>query len=51
MINIFRWFFLGLMTVLTAIPYYLYTGIVFLIKPKQREKMKPKGKPIIPIVI
>ena len=51
MIKIFRWFFLGLYTTITLIPYYLYLGITCIINPKKGEELKYKGKPIIPIMI
>ena len=49
--DIFRWFFLGLYTVITIIPRYLYIGITCIINPKKGEILKYKGKPIIPIAM
>lgn len=51
MINICRWFFLGLYNIFTLIPHYLITGIMCLIDPKKGEIFKYKGKPIIPTVM
>ena len=51
MLKIFRWFFLGLYTVLTIIPYYLYVGITCIVNPKKGEILKYKGKPVIPIMM
>ena len=48
MIDICRWFFLGLYNIVTLIPYYLYLGIKCLINPKEGQIFKYKGKPIIP---
>lgn len=51
MINICRWFFLGLYNIFTLIPHYLYVGIMCLIDPKKGEILKYKGKPIIPVTM
>jgi len=51
MINICRWFFLGLYNIFTLIPRYLITGIICIIDPKKGEILKYKGKPIIPIMM
>lgn len=51
MINVFRWFYLGLYTVITIIPRYLIMGIMCIIDPKKGEFLKFKGKPIIPIIM
>ena len=51
MLNICRWFFLGLYTVFTLIPRYLIMGITCLIDPKKGQMFKYKGKPIIPIAM
>lgn len=51
MINICRWFFLGLYTIFTLIPRYLITGIICIIDPKKGNELKYKGKPIIPIMM
>ena len=51
MINICRWFFLGLYNIFTLIPRYLYVGIICLIDPEKGEILKYKGKPIIPITM
>ena len=51
MINICRWFFLGLYNIFTLIPRYLYIGIICLIDPKKGSILKYKGKPIIPIAM
>lgn len=51
MINICRWFFLGLYNIFTIIPRYLYIGIMCIIDPKRGSVLKYKGKPIIPITM
>ena len=51
MANICRWFFLGLYTIVTIIPYYLYIGITCFINPKKRALLRYKGKPVIPIMM
>ena len=51
MINICRWFFLGLYNIFTLIPRYLYIGILCLIDPKKGQIFKYKGKPIIPVAM
>lgn len=50
-INIFKWFFLGLYTVLTIIPRYFIIGIICFINPKKGKEVSYKGKPIIPIIM
>lgn len=51
MINICRWFFLGLYNIFTLIPRYLIIGIICLVNPKRGEVLKYKGKPVIPLVM
>lgn len=51
MLNIFKWFFLGLYTVITIIPRYLIIGIICIINPKKGNVLRYKGKPVIPIII
>ena len=51
MINICRWFYLGLYNIITLIPRYLYIGIMCIIDPKRGRKLTYKGKPIIPIMM
>ena len=51
MINICRWFFLGLYNIFTLIPRYLITGIICIVDPKKGEVIKYKGKPVIPIAM
>ena len=50
-INIFKWFFLGIYTIITIIPKYLINGIICIVNPKKGAVLKYKGKPIIPIVM
>jgi len=50
-INLFRWFYLGIYTVITIIPRYLIIGITCIIDPKKGSILKYKGKPIIPIMM
>ena len=51
MLKIFKWFFLGLYTVITLIPHYFINGIICIIYPKKGEALKYKGKPLIPIIM
>lgn len=51
MINICRWFFLGLYNVFTLIPRYFYIGLMCLIDPQKGATLKYKGKPVIPITM
>ena len=51
MINICRWFFLGLYNIFTIIPRYLITGLLCIVDPKKGEILKYKGKPVIPIAM
>lgn len=50
-LNIFKWFFLGLYTVVTILPYYFITGIICFINPKKGKVIIYKGKPVIPIIM
>lgn len=50
-LNIFKWFLLGLYTVLTIIPRYFITGIICFIDPKKGKEVVYKGKPLIPIIM
>lgn len=50
-IDLCRWFFLGLKTVITLIPRYFIIGIICIINPKRGKEVKYKGKPIIPIIM
>ena len=50
-INIFKWFFLGLYTVITLIPRYLINGIICIVDPKKGKSVTYKGKPVIPIIM
>lgn len=51
MINILKWFFLGIYTIITIIPRYFIIGIICLINPKRGSVLKYKGKPVIPIMM
>lgn len=51
MLDICRWFFLGISTVITLIPRYLYLGIKCLIDPKESRILEYKGKLVIPIAM
>ena len=51
MINICRWFLLGLYNIFTIIPRYLYIGIMCFVDPKRGNILKYKGKPIIPLMM
>ena len=51
MINICRWFYLGLYNIFTIIPRYLFIGIMCIIDPKRGRELTYKGKPIIPVIM
>lgn len=51
MINLCRWFYLGLYNVITLIPRYFIIGIICFINPKKGNELKYKGKPVIPIMM
>ena len=51
MINICRWFFLGLYTIFTLIPRYLIIGLICIINPEKGKILKYKGKPVIPMIM
>lgn len=51
MINICRWFYLGLYNIFTIIPRYLFIGIMCIIDPKKGKQLTYNGKPIIPIIM
>ncbi len=50
-INLCRWFLLGLITIITIIPRSFIIGLICIINPKKGEVLKYKGKPIIPIIM
>ena len=50
-INIFKWFFLGLYTFLTIIPKSFINGIICLVNPKKGKELVYKGKPVIPTIM
>lgn len=50
-INLCRWFFLGLYNVITIIPRSFIIGIICIINPKKGEILKYKGKPVIPMIM
>lgn len=47
-INLCRWFFLGLYNIFTIIPRSFIIGLICLINPKKGAVLQYKGKPIIP---
>ena len=51
LVNLCRWFFLGLYNIFTIIPRYLYIGITCIINPKKGDALKVRGKPIIPVMM
>ena len=51
LLKVFKWFFLGLFTVITIIPRYLIIGIMCIFDPKKSSLFMYKGKPIIPILM
>lgn len=50
-VNLCRWFFLGLYNVITIIPRSFIIGLICIINPKKGQELKYKGKPIIPIIM
>ena len=50
-LNIFKWFLLGIITLLTIIPRYFILGIICFINPKKGKEIVVKGKPLIPIIM
>ena len=50
-IELCRWFFLGLYNVITIIPRSFIIGIICIINPKKGAALKYKGKPIIPTLM
>ena len=50
-INLFRWFFLGLYNIITIIPKSFIIGIICIINPKKASNLKYKGKPVIPAMM
>lgn len=50
-INLCRWFFLGIFNVITIIPRSFIIGLICLINPKKGKILKYKGKPVIPIIM
>ena len=50
-INLCRWFLLGLYNVITIIPRSFLLGLICIINPKKGEILKYKGKPVIPMIM
>lgn len=50
-LNLFKWFLLGIYTTITIIPHFFITGIICIINPKKGEILKYKGKPVIPMIM
>lgn len=50
-INLCRWFFLGIYNVITIIPRYFIIGIICIVNPKKGKELKYKGKPLIPTLM
>ncbi|MBQ2873424.1 MAG: class B sortase [Bacilli bacterium] len=50
-VELCRWFFLGLYNVFTIIPRSFIIGIICIIDPKKGAVLKYKGKPIIPTIM
>lgn len=50
-INLCRWFFLGLYNVITIIPRSFVIGIICIVNPKKGAVLKYKGKPVIPTMM
>lgn len=50
-INLFRWFVLGLYTIITIIPRSFVIGLICIFNPKRGNELKYKGKPVIPIIM
>lgn len=51
LINLCRWFYLGLYTVITIIPRSFIIGLICILDPKKGAVLKYKGKPVIPTVM
>ena len=51
LINLCRWFYIGLYNVITIIPRSFIIGLICLINPKKGSELKYKGKPIIPTIM
>lgn len=50
-INLFRWFFLGIYNTITFIPHLFIIGINYLINPQKKANTKYKKQPVIPIIM
>jgi len=50
-IDLCRWFFLGLYNIVTIIPRSFIIGLICIINPKKGAELKYKGKPVIPIMM
>ena len=50
-IELCRWFFLGLYNIATIIPRSFIIGLICLINPKKGAELKYKGKPVIPAMM
>lgn len=53
-LDLFRWFFIGLITIFTIIPRIprsFIIGLICFINPKKGNELKYKGKPVVPMVI
>lgn len=50
-IELCRWFFLGLYNIITIIPRSFIIGLICLINPKKGAELKYKGKPVIPTLM
>ena len=51
LLNLFRWWYLGLVTFLTIIPRYLIYGVNYLVGKKPNKQLKSDGKAITPIIV
>ena len=50
-VELCRWFFLGLYNIFTIIPRSFVIGIICIIDPKKGAELKYKGKPVIPTIM
>ena len=50
-INLCRWFFLGLYNTITVIPRSFIHGVIYIINPKKGQILKYKGKSVIPMIM
>ena len=50
-INLFKYFFIGIYTIIICPFKYLILGIIYVFMPSKRESLKYKGKPLVPLMM